>query len=155
MSFKNSNLLILISALALGSLTYFYLGYKKSKQITLAANKAVEVIAQETNQRPLSEADLQNRIPASVSQTEYQQHQNNLSAFANSGFTAASPLLLQVNKISMEILKSHLEMEKKSALNAQLHEIASQKLAQLNPPKIVGTRLDLKDNVVYPVFETK
>lgn len=159
MSHQKSNLIILTGALLIGGLTFSYLN-SRSKQASKALDAAVEVIAKETNQRPQTEAELQqkenlNRGVASVNQSEYEQQQSKLSAFANSGFTDQSPLLSQVDKISREILKSSLEMEKKSALNEQLHEIASKKLARLNPAKVVDSKLDLKNNIVYPVFETK
>ena len=159
MSYKKSEILLIVSALAIGGLTYFYLNHR-SNLASKAIDKAVEVIAKETNQRPKTEADLQkknieDRTIASVDQSEYQQQQSHLSAFARSGFADPSLLHSQVDKISKEILKSNLAMEKKSELNAELHEIASKKIAQLRLPKVVDTKLDLKDNIVYPVFETK
>lgn len=159
MTYKKSDLFLIVSALAIGGLTYFYLGHK-SNQASKAADEAVEVIAKETKQRPKSEADLQkknavDRNIASIDQSEYEQQQSKLSNFGKSKFNDPSSMLAQVNKLSMEILKSDLPMEKKSALNADLHDIASKKMAQLNPPRVVDTKLDLKNNIVYPVFETK
>lgn len=159
MSYQKSNLVLIVSALAIGGITYFYLG-QKSDQAARAVDQAVEVIARETNQRPKTEADLQENIAAprnvaSIDLSEYAQHQNKLSAFSASKFDSPSMMFAQVDSLSMDILKSNLTIEKKSALNADLHELASKKLTQLNPPKVVSTKLDLTANIVYPVFETK
>lgn len=154
------NLTLVFSALAIGGLTYFYLDYR-SGQASRAVDEVVEVIAQETNQRPQTEADLQKletkseRNVAAIERSELEQQQSRLMAFAKSEFKETRQLHERLEQLSLQILKSPLPMEKRSELNTQLHEMASQKMDQLSPPKVVDTKLDLKDNIIYPVFETK
>ncbi len=157
MSDRKNNLIIAICALATGVATYHYLNQRKNLT-ALSQDKAVEIIERETNQRPKTDTELQQSAIRNISsedKSELQKQQLKLNTFAKNQFTDSSQMIAEVSVLSLEILKSSLPMEKKSELSADLHRIASQKMAKINPPKVVDTRLDLKDNIIYPVFETK